>query len=32
VLVPTVLRRWHPDLRGRESSVPDTSPVPVQPS
>lgn len=29
-LVPTVLRRWHPDLRGRESSVPDTEPVPIQ--
>jgi MFS family permease len=32
VLVPTVLRRWHPDLRGQASSVPDTSPVPIQPS
>ncbi len=31
-VVPTVLRRWHPDLRGRDSSVPDTSPVPIQPS
>jgi MFS family permease len=33
VLVPTVLRRWHPDLRGRDASpLPDTEPVPVQPS
>jgi MFS family permease len=32
VLVPTLLRRWHPDLRGRESSVPDTAPLPIQPS
>ncbi len=33
VLVPTVLRRWHPDLRGRDASpIPDTAPVPVQPS
>jgi MFS family permease len=31
-VVPTLLRRWHPDLRGRESSVPDTSPVPIQPT
>ena len=31
VLVPTLLRRWHPDLRGRASSVPDTEPVPIQP-
>jgi MFS family permease len=32
-LVPTVLRRWHPDLRGRDASpIPDTEPVPVQPS
>lgn len=33
VLVPTVLRGWHPDLRGRDHSpIPDTAPVPVQPS
>lgn len=26
-------RRWHPDLRGRDASpIPDTEPVPVQPS
>jgi MFS family permease len=31
-LIPTVLRRWHPDLRGREASVPDTAPIPTQPS
>ncbi|MCU1404456.1 MAG: transporter [Glaciihabitans sp.] len=32
-LVPTVFRRWHPDLRGRDSSpIPDTEPVPMQPS
>ena len=31
-LIPLVLRRWHPDLRGRESTVPDTAPVPIQPS
>jgi MFS family permease len=31
-LIPLVLRRWHPDLRGQESSVPDTAPVPIQPS
>ena len=33
VLVPTVFRRWHPDLRGRDASpIPDTEPVPVTPS
>lgn len=33
VVVPTVFRRWHPDLRGRDASpLPDTEPVPVQPS
>jgi MFS family permease len=33
VLVPTLLRSWHPDLRGRDASPqPDTEPVPVQPS
>ncbi|MDO7883606.1 MFS transporter [Salinibacterium soli] len=32
-VVPTLLRRWHPDLRGREvGPIPDTAPVPVQPS
>jgi MFS family permease len=32
-LVPTLLRRWHPDLRGRDASpIADTEPVPVQPS
>jgi MFS family permease len=32
-LVPLVFRRAHPDLRGRDSSpLPDTAPVPVQPS
>jgi len=32
-VVPTVFRRWHPDLRGRDSSpIPDTEPVAVQPS
>jgi MFS family permease len=31
-VVPVVLRRWHPDLRGRASSVPDTAPVPIQPT
>ena len=30
-LIPTVLRRWHPDLRGKEASVPDTAPIPTQP-
>lgn len=32
-LVPTVLRRWHPDLRGKDASpMADTEPVAVQPS
>ncbi len=32
-LMPTIFRRWHPDLRGRDSSpIPDTEPIPVQPS
>jgi MFS family permease len=32
-LIPTVLRGWHPDLRGRElTSLPDTAPIPTQPS
>lgn len=33
VLVPAFGRRWHPDLRGRDASpIPDTAPVPLQPS
>ncbi|MFP7761166.1 MFS transporter [Marisediminicola sp. LYQ85] len=32
-IVPTVFRRWHPDLRGRDASpIPDTEPIAVQPS
>jgi MFS family permease len=32
-LVPTIFRRWHPDLRGRDPSpIPDTEPIQVQPS
>jgi MFS family permease len=32
-LVPTLGKRWHPDLRGRDASpLADTEPVPVQPS
>jgi MFS family permease len=32
-LVPLLLRGWSPDLRGRElTSLPDTAPIPVQPS
>jgi MFS family permease len=32
-LFPTLFRRWHPDLRGRDSSpIPDTEPVYTQPS
>ncbi|KQX07546.1 MULTISPECIES: MFS transporter [unclassified Leifsonia] len=32
-IVPVVGKRWHPDLRGRDASpLPDTEPVPVQPS
>lgn len=32
-LVPLLLRSWHPDLRGRElTSLPDTAPIPIQPS
>jgi MFS family permease len=32
-LIPLFLRSWHPDLRGRElTSLPDTAPVPIQPS
>jgi MFS family permease len=32
-LVPVFLRSWHPDLRGRElTSLPDTEPIPIQPS
>jgi MFS family permease len=33
LLIPLFLRRWHPDLRGRElTSLPDTAPIPIQPS
>ena len=33
VVVPLIGKRWHPDLRGRDASpIPDTEPVPVQPS
>lgn len=33
VLVPTMLKRWHPDLRGKDASpLADTEPVPIQPS
>ena len=32
-LVPTIFRRAHPDLRGRDASpIPDTEPIPFQPS
>ncbi|PRY67260.1 putative MFS family arabinose efflux permease [Glaciihabitans tibetensis] len=32
-LFPTLFRRWHPDLRGRDASpIPDTEPVYTQPS
>lgn len=32
-LLPTVLKSWHPDLRGRDSSpIPDTEPIAIQPS
>lgn len=32
-IVPVLARRWHPDLRGRDASpIPDTEPVPMQPS
>ncbi|AWB94824.1 MFS transporter [Agromyces badenianii] len=32
-IVPVIGRRWHPDLRGRDASpIPDTEPVPMQPS
>ncbi|MDQ1598008.1 MAG: hypothetical protein QOI70_1432 [Microbacteriaceae bacterium] len=32
-IVPTVFRRAHPDLRGKDASpIPDTEPIPVQPS
>lgn len=32
-VVPALGRRWHPDLRGRDASpIPDTEPVPMQPS
>ncbi|MCY7326515.1 MAG: MFS transporter [Microbacteriaceae bacterium] len=33
VIVATVFRRWHPDLRNRDASpIPDTEPIAVQPS
>ncbi|MCS0500187.1 MFS transporter [Protaetiibacter mangrovi] len=33
LLVPTIFRRAHPDLRGRDASpLPDTEPVPITPS
>ena len=32
-IVPALAHRYHPDLRGRDASpIPDTEPVPVQPS
>lgn len=32
-LFPTIFRRWAPDLRGKDASpIPDTEPVPIQPS
>ena len=32
-LIPTIFRRAHPDLRGRDASpIPDTEPIPTQPS
>lgn len=32
-VVPTVLRRWHPDLRGRDvGPIPDTAPIQIPPS
>lgn len=32
-LLPTIFRRAHPDLRGRDASpIPDTEPIPTQPS
>ena len=32
-LVPTIFRKAHPDLRGRDASpIPDTEPVTVHPS
>jgi MFS family permease len=32
-IFPTVFRRAHPDLRGKDASpIPDTEPIPVQPS
>lgn len=31
-IVPTLLRSWHPDLRGRDASpIPDTEPISVHP-
>ncbi len=32
-VVPVLAHRWHPDLRGRDASpIPDTEPIPLQPS
>ncbi|HEY0258613.1 MAG TPA: MFS transporter [Lacisediminihabitans sp.] len=32
-IIPAIFRRAHPDLRGRDASpIPDTEPIPVQPS
>ena len=32
-VVPTLLRRWHPDLRGRDvGPIPDTAPIQIKPS
>lgn len=32
-LIPTIFRRWHPDLRGKDPSpIPDTEPIQIQPS
>lgn len=32
-IIPTVFRRAHPDLRGKDASpIPDTEPIPLQPS
>jgi MFS family permease len=32
-LIPTIFRRWHPDLRGRDPSpIPDTEPIALPPS
>jgi MFS family permease len=32
-IIPTIFRRAHPDLRGKDASpIPDTEPIPLQPS